>query len=149
MATKPSKTAKPPKLTVEPPAPIEAVIAPAVPPYPEFASFGRENLEAVATANAAVSAGVEAISQEFMTSAKASFEGAGETVRALLGARTIQDVVQLQSDFAKAQFDRLMHGSAKLTELGCSMVEAALAPWGSRVAAGFVPMTSVWGKPTA
>jgi phasin family protein len=125
-------------------APVE-LVAQVAPTITDLKDFSRDSIEA---ANAAVSASVEAVSQEFIASAKAAFEGAGETVRALLSARTLQDVVQLQTDFAKAQFDRLVQSSAKLSEISVSLAGAALAPWSGRVGVGFGPLMSGWGKPT-
>jgi hypothetical protein len=103
---------------------------PAAAPKPaEAADFGREALATAMNSSAAFSAGVEAIGQEVAGYARASFENAGETVRALLAARTFEDVVRLQSALAKRNFDDLMERTAKLSELGCSLVTTSLGSW--------------------
>ena len=109
--------------------------------YAEFAIFGRENIEAAVKANAALSAGMEAISQEVMVYARSALQNASETARGLLGAKTLEDVVRLQADLAKRHFDGLLSGSVKLSELGVSVASEALAPWEGRVEAAMVHFT--------
>jgi hypothetical protein len=102
----------------------------AAPPNPtECADFGRDSVAAALDSSAAFNAGVEAIRQEVVGYANASFENAGETVRALLSARTFEDVVQLQTDFAKRNFEGWMERTAKLSELGYSLVSATVGSW--------------------
>jgi hypothetical protein len=99
----------------------------------EIADLGRETVASALNSSAAFNAGVEAIGQEVTSYARASFENAGATARALLGARTFEDVVRLQTDFAKRNLDDLITQTAKLSELGCSMLTASLGSW-SKVA---------------
>jgi len=103
--------------------------------YADLASFGRENIEAAVKSNAALSAGIEAIGQEFMAYARTALKSASETAHGLLGARTLEDVVRLQTDLAKRNFDGLVAGSVKLSELGASLAGEAFAPWEGRVEA--------------
>ena len=103
--------------------------------YADLASFGRENIEAAVKANAAVSAGIEAIGQEVMIYARTALKTASETAHGLLSARTLEDVVRLQTDLAKRNFDGLVAGSVKLSELSVSLASEALAPWEGRVEA--------------
>lgn len=115
--------------------PVPAVAVAAVQPAPsylEFADFGRDTIAAAVNSNAALSAGLEAIGQEVALFARTTFESAGETARGLLGARTFEDVVRLQTEFAKRSFDGLLERTAKLSELGCSLFGASVGAWGDR-----------------
>jgi len=96
--------------------------------YSEFADLSRENLAAVIKANVALSEGLEAIGKELMGYARTSLETASQTASALLGAKTFEEVVQLQTDLAKSNLETLLQGSAKLSELGVSVANEALAP---------------------
>ena len=109
--------------------------------YAEFATFGRENIEAAVKTNAALSAGIEAFGQEVMVYARSALQNASETARGLLGAKTLEDVVRLQADLAKRHFDGLLTGSVKLSELGVSVASEALAPWEGRVEAAMEHFT--------
>ena len=79
--------------------------------------------------------GLEEIGKEVILYARGSFEQAAETATALLGAKTFQDVFQLNSEFAKANLERLLTGSAKLSEMSVKLANEALAPIGGRVEA--------------
>jgi phasin family protein len=103
--------------------------------YEELADLGRENMAAVMRANTALSSGLEAIGKEVILYARSSFEQAAETATALLGAKTFEDVFQLNSQFAKANIERMIEGSAKLSEMGIKLANEALAPLGGRVEA--------------
>ena len=103
--------------------------------YVDIATIGRENIEAAVKANAALSAGIEAIGQEVMVYARTALKSASEAAHGLLSARTLEDVVRLQTDLAKRNFDGLVAGSVKLSELGVSLASEALAPWEGRVEA--------------
>jgi phasin family protein len=105
--------------------------------YEELADLGRENFAAVLRANAALSEGLEAIGKEVMGYARNSFENAAETATALLAAKTFEDVVQLNTDFAKASLEQMIEGSTKLSEMGVKVANEALAPLGDRVEATF------------
>lgn len=113
--------------------------------YEELADLGRENFAAVLRANAALTEGLEAIGKEVVGYARTSLETAAETATALLAAKTFEDVVQLNTDFAKASFEQMIAGSSKLSELGVKVANEALAPIGDRVEATFHKL----GKPLA
>ena len=113
--------------------------------YEALADLGRGNLAAALRANAAFAEGMEAIGQEVMAYARNSLETVAEAATALLAAKTLEDVVQLHSDFAKASFDRMMASSTKLSEMGVKIADEALAPIGDRVEATFRKL----GKPLA
>jgi phasin family protein len=113
--------------------------------YEELAGLGHENFAAVLRANAAFSEGMEAIGKEVMGYARNSLENAAEAATALLAAKTLEDLVQLNSDFAKASFERMVARSTRLSEMSVKMANEALAPLGDRVEATFQKL----GKPLA
>jgi hypothetical protein len=108
------------------------VSLPAVPRCADFIEFGRDTIEAAMSSNTALSAALDAIGQEVAQYSRKAFESAGETARCLLDARTFEDVVRLQSDFAKRSFEGFVERSAKLSELGCSLIGASVGAWGAR-----------------
>lgn len=141
MAAKPKKSTEHalsrlpvPALAPEPASPSFSPQFPGV-SYADLASLSRENIEAAVKANAALSAGIEAIGQEVMVYARSALKTASETAHGLLSARTLEDVVRLHTDLAKRNFDGLIAGSMKLSELSVSVASEALAPWEGRVEA--------------
>jgi phasin family protein len=103
--------------------------------YEQWSDVGRENFSAVLRANAALTEGLEAMGKEVIQYARRSFEQVAETATALLGAKTFEDVVQLNTQFAKANLEGLIERSARLSEMGVKVASEALAPLGGRVEA--------------
>jgi len=101
----------------------------------QIADLGRENIAAVTKANVAWSEGVQAIGQQLLTYAKSSLQSASHTATALLGAKTLDEVIQLNSDLAKTTMESLVERTAKLSEMGVSLANEAMAPLGGRVEA--------------
>jgi hypothetical protein len=154
MATKPKKsTAAPVGQAAEAVAPVSlpatvqaaAAMVEAAPlsasKFDELAELGRQNLSAVMKANEAFSEGLEAIGKELVGYARTSFEQASHAATALLGAKTLEEVVQLNADLARAGAELLLKRSAKLSEMGMSVATQTLAPLGSRVEAAFALAT--------
>jgi hypothetical protein len=80
----------------------DAALLPSAPGYADFVEFGRETIAMAINSNASLGAGLEAIGEEVAQYSRATFESAGQTARSLIGARTLDDVVRLQTDFASA-----------------------------------------------
>lgn len=141
MATKSKKAIVLTSEPVEPSSP-----AGPMPLYPanaleRFADLGRDNLAAVAKANLAFSQGVQAVSEEIMASARSLYENASQTATALLGAKSLDEVVQLNSDLAKSSMEMLIEHSAKLSEMSVSLANEALAPLEGRIEATLATLT--------
>lgn len=112
----------------------EAQVASAVSrSYDEAASAGKETLEAMLKANAALAGGMERIGQEMIGLTRQSLESVAAASSALLDARSIEDVVAVQSNFAKALVERLLTGTVKLSELSLQAASEAYDPLGERV----------------
>jgi hypothetical protein len=75
---------------------------------------------------------VEAFGAEVAQYSRETFESAGQTVRGLIGARTLEDVVQLQTEFAKRSVDGFIARGAKLSELGYALFGAGVEAWTAR-----------------
>jgi hypothetical protein len=101
--------------------------------YSEFTDSSREALATMMSSGAVLGAGLEAIGQEVAQYARTAFTSAGETAGSLLGARTFEDVVRLQTEYAKRSFAGLVAGSVKLSELSCALFGAGVGAWAERM----------------
>src|SRR5580658_4615620 len=95
--------------------------------YEEFADLNRENIAAVIAANAALREGIGEIGKEVLGYARTSLESAAEAATALLGAKTIEDVFELNATYAKASLERLISRTTKLSEMGVKVANETLA----------------------
>lgn len=100
--------------------------------YDEFAVLGKETSEAVMAASNAYARGWEQLTAEWLSFSKQSVEGGIATTKALMGARTIQEVVDLQATFAKAQFDQFVSQGAKFGEMATKVAQETFEPLNQR-----------------
>jgi hypothetical protein len=103
-----------------------------------LAELGRENLAAVARSNLALSEGLGAIGQELLDCAKAAVASAGETASALLAAKTMAEVIELNNGLAQHTIESLLKRSTKLGELGITTANQTLAPF-TKIARPAIP----------
>lgn len=101
--------------------------------YDDIAALSQGNLEAVVKANTLLAKGAEAISKELMGYAQSSFEQAALAARALFGAKTLQDLIALNNDFAKTSVDNFLANSAKLSDMTVRVANEAIEPLSARV----------------
>jgi phasin family protein len=100
----------------------------------EIAGFGQGNLAAVVHANAAMVKGFEEIGQEVFGYAQHSLESAVNAAQAMMGARSLVDVIALNRDFVQSALESFLTESARLSEIGIKTASEAFAPLGLRSA---------------
>jgi len=103
--------------------------------YEDFAAFGKANLEAFVQANKLFTSGIESLSKEVVSLAQSSLESSTAATKAMFAAKTLKDVVELQADFAKTSFEKLVANSTKLGEMTVKLATDSAAPIGARVTA--------------
>ena len=101
----------------------------------ELADLTRANVEAVVEASRVAAVGARAISQDAVTSSRQGFEQAADAIRALAEAKSPTEYLQLQSDFARASFDRAVAEGSRLTESLVKLAGEAFQPLSNRATA--------------
>jgi len=114
-------------------SPMSLTPTPTFKGYEEIAAFGKANIDAIIQANTVFSKGLEAISKEFIALTQAHMESSAAAAKAIFAAKTLKDVVELNAEFHKANFDKLVANSTKLGELGTKVATDAFAPISARV----------------
>ena len=99
----------------------------------DLVAFGQANMEAFMKSSQIWSAGVQELSKQIATSAKASFEESVSTFKAISTAKSVKEAMDLQSTFAKAALEKAMAESNKLTDASIKLTEQTLAPITARV----------------
>ncbi len=94
----------------------------------DFVAFGQANLEAFVKSGQIWSAGVQELTKQFASSAKASFDESVSTFKAISTAKSVKEAMDLQSTFAKAALEKAMAESNKLTDASIKLTEQTLAP---------------------
>jgi phasin family protein len=99
----------------------------------DFVAFGQANLEAFVRSGQIWSAGVQELTRQIASSAKASFDESVSTFKAMSTAKSVKEAIDLQSTFAKAALEKAMAESNKLTDASIKLTEQTLAPITARV----------------
>lgn len=101
----------------------------------ELADLARANVEAVVEAGRVASEAARSIGQDVVAKQRDSFEQAADAIRSLAEAKSPTEYLQLQSDFARASFDRAVAESSKLTESLVKLTGEAFQPLSNRASA--------------
>jgi phasin family protein len=99
----------------------------------DFVAFSQANLEAFVKSGQIWSAGMQELTKQMATSAKASFDESVSTFKALSTVKSVKEAIDLQSTFAKAALEKAMAESNKLTDASIKLTEQTLAPITARV----------------
>lgn len=113
--------------------------------YDDLAAFSKENIDAAVQASTILAKGMEDLSKAMMAYAQSSVEQSVETGKVLLGVKTLRELVDLQSSYAKSSFDRLVSEGTKLSELSVKITNDAFAPLNARINA----VVEKFAKPVA
>ena len=100
--------------------------------YSEMTDFGKDTMEAFVAASNATAKAVEAINAEVLAFGKSSFEDSVAAAKAVLAAKTLKEVVDLQTEFAKSAFEAYMAQSSKLGEMTAKLTQEAMEPISAR-----------------
>jgi len=112
---------------------VEKSSAAAFDGYDELAGLGKGNFDAFVQSNSAVAKGFETIGMEMLAFAQRSVEDNMAQARALIGARDLQEFVDLQNEFAKQRLEETLAETARLTELSAKVANEAIEPLQKRV----------------
>jgi phasin family protein len=100
----------------------------------DFVAFGKDNLEAITAASKIWTAGVQDLTKQMASTAKASMEESMATFKALSGVKSVKEAIELQSTYSKAATAKALAESTKLSEASIKLTEQALAPITARMA---------------
>jgi phasin family protein len=101
----------------------------------ELADLARANVEAVVEAGRVATEGARTIGQDVVAKQRDGFEQAADAIRSLAEAKSPTEYLQLQGDFARASFDRVVAESSKLTESLVKLAGEAFQPLSNRASA--------------
>lgn len=94
----------------------------------ELAEVSRANVEALVDAGKIAVEGARSIGQDVVETSREGVEQAADAVRALAEAKSPTEFIQLQTEFARAQFDRFVAESSRLTETFVKIAGEAIQP---------------------
>ncbi len=101
----------------------------------ELADLARANVEAIVEAGRVATEGARAIGQDVVAKQRDSVEQAADAIRSLAEAKSPTEYLQVQSELARASFDRAVAETSKLTESLVKLAGEAFQPLSNRATA--------------
>ena len=99
----------------------------------QVADFNKGNIDAVFAASQAAAKAFEKIGQEFASLNQSVFETGLANAQALMGCKTVQEAVEMQTKQARTGFEKAVAQSSKLGELTAKATGEAIEPIKARV----------------
>jgi phasin family protein len=100
----------------------------------EVTTMARGNVEALLASTRAATTGLESIAHMVADFSRKSFEETTAAARAMTTVKTPNELLQLQNDFAKTQFDAAITEMSKLSETLVKLAGEVFEPVQNRVA---------------
>lgn len=105
--------------------------------FEDVGSLSKDTYEAfVASFNISVK-GVESVSAETASYAKKSVEDLVSVSKAVIGAKSLREVVDLQNDFTKTSFDAFLAYTNKIGEMTMQYTQEAVEPVSRQLGVAF------------
>lgn len=112
----------------------------------EMTDMARGNVEAMLASAKTVQSGIEAMVAHVSEVTKKSFEEASAIAKSMASAKTPNEMMQLQTDFAKAQYDCAVAEFSKMTEMMVKLSGEAMEPMQNRIALATDKMKTLFNK---
>jgi phasin family protein len=98
----------------------------------ELTELAKANVEALVEAGRIAAAGAKSIGQDVLASGREGIEQASDAVKTLAEAKSPTEFFQIQSELARASFDRFVAEGSKLTERMVKLAGEAAQPLQNR-----------------
>ena len=96
--------------------------------FEDFQKLGKDNVDVAMKQLGTVSKGWQAIATEFADYSKKSFEHGSATLEKLLGAKTLEKAIEVQSDYVKTAYEGFVAEAAKIGELYTDLAKETYKP---------------------
>jgi hypothetical protein len=102
--------------------------------FEDIQKFGKENMDATVKALGSVSMGAQAIAVETADYAKKSFEQSSAVLEKLVGAKSLDKAIEIQTDYVKSAYEGFVAQSTKIGELYTNLAKEMVKPMEAAVA---------------
>jgi hypothetical protein len=106
--------------------------------FDDIQKYGKDNMDATVKAWGQVSKNVQAIAAETADYSKKSFEEGSAALEKLLGAKSLDKAIEIQTSYAKTAYEGFVAQATKMGELYAGLAKETYKPFES-----FVSKTAV------
>ncbi len=96
--------------------------------FEDAQKFSKESMDATLKAFGGVSMGAQAIAAETADFAKKSFEQGTSTMEKLVGAKSLDKAIEIQTDYVKSSYEAFVAESTKIGELYANLAKEMMKP---------------------
>ena len=96
--------------------------------FEEFQKVGKDGFDAAVKSFGEMNKGFQAIAAEVTDYSKKAFEDSTRAFEQLIGAKSIEQAVEIQSQYAKKAYDTYMAEMSKLGEMYVGLAKDAYKP---------------------
>lgn len=96
--------------------------------FDEFQKFGSDGFDVALKQFGAFTKSAQAIASEVADYSKEAFETTAAATEKLLGAKTLEKAIEVQSDFLKTSYEGFVARSGKFSELCADLAKEAYKP---------------------
>jgi hypothetical protein len=96
--------------------------------FEEFQKVGKDGFDATVRSFGEVNKGFQAIAAEITDYSKKAFEDGTRAFEQLIGAKTIEQAIEIQSQYAKKAYDNYIAEMSKLGEMYVGLAKDAYKP---------------------
>jgi len=100
----------------------------------DIQNYGKEHLESVAASASNLQSGVQAIATAYGDYAKKSFEDTKSFVEKLSGVKSMDKVLEVQTEFARSAYETFVAESQKIAGLYSDLAKQTFKPYEGLVA---------------
>jgi hypothetical protein len=95
----------------------------------DFQKLGSDGFDAAVRSYGEVNRGLQALTAKLTDNAKEAFEDAMRTFHQVVGAKSLQQAVEIQTQYVKRAYDTFVAEAPKVGELYWAVVQDAYAPF--------------------
>ena len=96
--------------------------------FDEVQKFGKDNMDMAMKSFGAVSKSIQAIAVEVADYSKRSFEDSTAAMEKLLGAKTLEKAIEVQSDYLKTAYEGFVSEATKIGDLYSDLAKETYKP---------------------
>jgi hypothetical protein len=96
--------------------------------FDDIQKYGKDNMDATMKAWGQLSKSVQAIAAESADYSRKSFEEGSATLDKLLGAKSFEKAIEIQTAYAKSAYESFLAQTTKMGELYCDLAKESCKP---------------------
>ncbi len=101
--------------------------------FAQASQFNKENMDAALRSTQVLAKATEELGKAIYSFTQSSMELSVQASQAALNIRTLQDLVDVQSEYARNSMDHLISGTSKISDMAVKVANEVMEPFNQRI----------------